>query len=550
MSNEITATQNGENLVKVNEKSMATRLRSFREKVLKGLTHVPFLKNVAFKILGRDKAKKTEENDLKTSSVDNSKATLDNNSQKATDNKGEDSTVVNQSSPATPNNPEDNLDQSNDHVDTNVSSNSQENEPTNSIRTITPKKIDTKKVLNDAALDCSIDLNLSPQAQNSKEENSTSTESKNDSENLSQNLSDIDTTELDNLIQKHKDLTAYETYKDYYNSFSEEERERKAEAGELLSKDSFIQIRSRQASEIVRINEAKEANRQAQIATLNSEEEERQAKKKQNIAEKQELEKRLQAIEKENQQIANESRTAKRTLNELNKESSKDKEETKKMQAIIDAHPVVKEANVNLNDSVDEIMKSINEKVYGSDKPKTEAEKANVVEPQIEPEKKQEISKLTNVLNQAAEEKQAKEQAEAPVTPENPQAEESVQTTNEDNSSIFDGLEDVLGEQATPENQNKEVVLESKNPDYPGTLVANSNGEVTPNWKNSPITQDNTNQNDFYMGFNPQTRAEVGQAALEKSRNSNGTISFEDALQQVASEYKQNENVQAKGKTR
>ena len=49
----------------------------------------------------------------------------------------------------------------------------------------------------------------------------------------------------------------------------------------------------------------------------------------------------------------------------------------------------------------------------------------------------------------------------------------------------------------------------------------------------------------FYMGFDPETRAEIGQEALERWKNSDNSITFDEAKEQVAQEYGQ-----SKGRTR
>ena len=49
----------------------------------------------------------------------------------------------------------------------------------------------------------------------------------------------------------------------------------------------------------------------------------------------------------------------------------------------------------------------------------------------------------------------------------------------------------------------------------------------------------------FYMGFDPETRAEIGQEALERWKKSDNSITFDEAKEQVAQEYGQ-----SKGRTR
>ena len=105
--------------------------------------------------------------------------------------------------------------------------------------------------------------------------------------------------------------------------------------------------------------------------------------------------------------------------------------------------------------------------------------------------------------------------------------------------SLTDELADFDSEQVkTPKTES--VVLESTNPDLPGTFTVNNDGTLTANWKNSPMTNE-----DFNMGFDNDTRAKIGQEAHEKFKNSNGSLSFDDAKAQVTEQY-----TQSKGRTR
>ena len=81
--------------------------------------------------------------------------------------------------------------------------------------------------------------------------------------------------------------------------------------------------------------------------------------------------------------------------------------------------------------------------------------------------------------------------------------------------------------------------MESTNPDYPGTFTVGNSG-LSASWKNSPMTKE-----DFNMGFDNDTRAKIGQEAYDKFLNSDGSLSFDEAKDQVAEQY-----TQSKGRTR
>ena len=173
-------------------------------------------------------------------------------------------------------------------------------------------------------------------------------------------------------------------------------------------------------------------------------------------------------------------------------------------------------------------MKEINKNVYGDESKK---ESTNTpVEPKVEEEKKEVFSNLANAVSQVTEQKATEENKE-PV--------------KQDDSLVLSGeLDDMFPQKS---NEDKTIILHSNNPEYQGIGKYDDQKGLTINWKPFP-SENNSEQALDYMGFDPETRTEVGLKAQEIVNNSNGETSFNEALTQAAQEF--SNDSKSNGKTR
>lgn len=381
-----------------------------------------------------------------------------------------------------------------------------------------------------------------------------------------------DTSILDTSIEDYGDLRKFASWEEYYNSFSEKERMRLMKSGDLLTDDEFNKARLFQAEETIRLCEAREAIRQAEKARLLEEENARQAQKDANKEEKKNLEARIKEIEEEQARLATESRRNKSQVRVLDKRSQDDEELKTNMEKITgkkedektaDKKPnepteqePVKEDNVepkSIDKQVDDIMQDINKGVYG-DTPKEEPVKASTPqEPQVD-EKKDVMANLANVVSQVVEQKPAEDAKQPNTDVASKDASPALPEASQDDKG--DTLVSELANFDSPtkvqeEDNSKGTSTEyvSTDPNYPGTITIDDKDGVTTDWKTSPIENNAPQEPSMnYMGFAPETRAEVGQRAQEIEESSNGTLTFEDALAQATQEF--SAEPESKGKTR
>ncbi len=340
--------------------------------------------------------------------------------------------------------------------------------------------------------------------------------------------------------KQYGDLIKFNTWQEYFHSFSKEEVEKKNEDGTMLKGTDFISIRLDQAETIKRITQAEETERQATISSLKIEIEDRITKVQANRDKVAELKQEITARNKETAELNAENKKARIQVNSLNNES--------------------KEANDKI-DEMDDIIGQLTDPDY---QPKRKAEtkkvdsktlaarkRVNEITKELEKElednkKKDEIAKVSAGSKAAAKKEVAKaKKATKTVEIDAPKVKKTT-TTKEikpkvvvpqvQEASLADELADFDNEKVeTP----KSVVLESTNPDYPGTFTVGNSG-LSASWKNSPMTKE-----DFNMGFDNDTRAKIGQEAYDKFLNSDGSLSFDEAKDQVAEQY-----TQSKGRTK
>lgn len=251
---------------------------------------------------------------------------------------------------------------------------------------------------------------------------------------------------LEDLNKQYGDLIGFNTWEDYYNSFSDEERENKTKNGELLTEERFISVRLEEAQTIKRITQAEETERQTQREKLNSEIEGRRNRVKENRDTIKSLKDDIERREKENVELNKQNQKAGQSLRTLNNESDK--------------------ANTKI-DEMDEIITQLT-----PENQKTDENSQKIVDDIF----KEEEAKF-NKEHKVQAEKQASKNNEE-VQEETPKVVEPQQVSDEQPEQ---SLVDEISNFDTP------TVINSTNPDYPGTLTS-SNGEVTADWKTSPIT--------------------------------------------------------------
>ena len=188
----------------------------------------------------------------------------------------------------------------------------------------------------------------------------------------------------------------------------------------------------------------------------------------------------------------------------------------------------------SIDEQVDDIMKDINKRVYGEESKKESTN--NPVEPKVEENEKEVFSNLANVVSQVTEQKATEEKKE-PV--------------KQDDSLVLSGeLDDMFPKQSNDES----IIFHSNNPEYQGIGKFDDQNRLNINWKTSPI--ENNSEPTIkpqesaidYMNFDPETRTEVDLKAQEIVNNSNGKISFNEALTQAAQEF--SNDSKSNGKTR
>lgn len=323
-----------------------------------------------------------------------------------------------------------------------------------------------------------------------------------------------DETVLNNLLSEYGDLRYFATWKDYYNSFTEKERMRQIENGEFLDGKEFNKSKAAQAKETIKLCDAKEAIRQAEKDKLLKENEERKEQKEANKKEKERLEAEIKAIDEDQDRLTTEMRRARTRVNKIDQASEEDAELKARMEKIIGPKPKEKTAEEKKEDTKKD------------DSPKLAEAKGS-----------KEASQLANVISQVAEQKDAsdtKEESKTEIKPDlkktdiapqinNVVAKPVDQSEEPSKSPLLDEVDTMFDKPAIAED---------------GTITITDNSDMD---KKQPGLD--------YMGFDPKTRAEVGQEAFERMLDSNSSLTFEEAKAQVAAEYREREE-KSKGKTR
>ena len=273
-----------------------------------------------------------------------------------------------------------------------------------------------------------------------------------------------DTEILSDLQEKYGDLIQFNTWEDYYNSFSVQEKENKTKAGELLTDQDFTNVRLKQAETIKRITEAEEAKRQIEKDKLSDEVENRRARVKENRETIKSLKEDIARREAENVDLNKQNQKAGSSLRTLNNESDKANDKIAEMDEII--------AQLTPEKSKEDTEKKpFDSKKYIDDIFKEE-------EAKFKHNKKSQTSKNDN---------------EKDVTPKETEESHEIAPQTDDNSSLISEMDEEFKDQ---KNAQEPIVLNSSNPDYPGTITA-FDGKVTADWKTSPITNEQINTNEI-----------------------------------------------------
>lgn len=325
-----------------------------------------------------------------------------------------------------------------------------------------------------------------------------------------------DETVLKNLLSEYGDLRYFATWKDYYNSFTEKERMRQIENGEFLDGKEFNKSKAAQAKETIKLCDAKEAIRQAEKDKLLKENEERKEQKEANKKEKERLEAEIKAIDKDQDRLTTEMRRARTRVNKIDLASEEDAELKARMEKIIGPKPKEKTAEEKKEDTKKD------------DSPKLAEAKGS-----------KEASQLANVISQVAEQKDASDTKEESKTEIKPDLKKT---------DIAPQINNVVAKPVDQsEEPSKSPLLDEVDTMFDKPAIA-EDGTITINDK--PDTDKKEPGIDYdYMGFDPKTRAEVGQEAFKRMLDNNSSLTFQEALEQVAAEYREREE-KSKGKTR
>ena len=307
---------------------------------------------------------------------------------------------------------------------------------------------------------------------------------------------------LKDLNEKYGDLISFNTWEDYYNSFSDEERENKTKTGELLTEERFISVRLEEAQTIKRITQAEEAERQIEKDKLNSEIEGRRERVKENRETIRNEKDDIARLEAENVDLNKQNQRAGSSLRTLNNESDKANAKIDEMdEIIVQLAPKKADSNFDSKKRVDDILK----------------------------EEEAEFAKK----RKANSEQKAFKHVEKPSTTVEPKEETTTVEPQVEESSLVDEISDFDDTKIN----NGNIILESTNPDYPGTLTA-SNDEVTANWKTSPIIEE-TNS------FIPQDSQPKEQTSLN-----NNQFDLSSYLNSLNTQPMTETQEQVKGRTR
>lgn len=514
---------NGDNPVKVSKKQ-AGKLRSFFKKIAGGLKTVPYIPGAIFKeVVERKKAKKEAKE--KDEEYVPFAERVEKRIQDILNKRGNTNTDVNETGDMKKENvssdEEEKVDVKKEKTDDKVNVSSDEKEKkVNQESTVTKKmdleekgtKILTGQKLSDLAEKYNQEHKpVKPIEFDVHQEDLETTNNQEIGEDYKP-----DRTKLDELIEKYGDLTKFVSWDDYYNSLSEKKLKEMTRKGTLLQENVFIDIRMLQAEEYIRIDEEKEASRQVKRARLVSEEKDRQAKREANREEKKELNRRIAEIDREQEKLADEIKAYKNEIKTLAKETDECKAEIEAMKKITSREAKDADVKSPIQAKEDEIMQKIRENVYGKDTKKPE--KTIVA---LEGEKKDPIQTENSVETERTsdnDETKIEQDGTIAVSPIEPEKVESEKV--DDSKNIF-GLPDL--------DTQDDLVSEISDPN-----TFNNDSEEA-----APAGLD-------YMGFDPQTRSELGQEAFDRWKNSDGAQSFIEIKNELADKY----NAVGKGKTR
>ena len=520
---------NGDNPVKVSKKQ-AGKLRGFFKKIIDGLTTVPYIPGTIFEAaVERKKAKKEAKEkdeeyvpfaeriekkikeDVETHKNENKEKKKEDAVNDVNTDTNEEENVINENKETEVADGEKEDDKNNLNAE---SENSQEKDD-KKVNVLTGQTLDDIMAKYNAEHESvkPVEIDI-PEKEETKAE-VTNDEENNAYENIGEDY-EPDTTYLDELIEKHSDLTKFASWDDYYNSLSEKKLKEMTRKGTLLQENVFTDIRMRQAEEYIRIDEEKEASRQVKRARLVSEEEDRQTRKEANREEKKELNRRIAEIDKEQEKLANESKANKKEVNTLDRETEKNQAEIEAMKKITSKEVKIDDVKSSAQAEEDEIVERIMKNVYGEDLKKqdeTVASKDEEKEPIQTENSVEKVESESTELTGENNETEINQDGTITVSPVEP---EEV----DDSKSIFglpasDAQDDLVSEISDPNAFNNESE------------------------EAAPAGLD-------YMGFDPQTRSELGQEAFDRWKNSDGTQSFDEIKNSLADEY----NAAGKGKTK
>lgn len=520
---------NGDNPVKVSKKQ-AGKLRGFFKKIIDGLTTVPYIPGTIFEAaVERKKAKKeAKEKDeeyvpfaeriekkikeaVETHKNENKETKKEDTVNDVNTDTNEEENVINENKETEVADGEKEDDKNNLNAE---SENSQEKDD-KKVNVLTGQTLDDIMAKYNAEHESvkPVEIDI-PEKEETKAE-VTNDEENNAYENIGEDY-EPDTTYLDELIEKHSDLTKFASWDDYYNSLSEKKLKEMTRKGTLLQENVFTDIRMRQAEEYIRIDEEKEGSRQVKRARLVSEEEDRQTRKEANREEKKELNRRIAEIDKEQEKLANESKANKKEVNTLDRETEKNQAEIEAMKKITSKEVKIDDVKSSAQAEEDEIVERIMKNVYGEDLKKqdeTVASKDEEKEPIQTENSVEKVESESTELTGENNETEINQDGTITVSPVEP---EEV----DDSKSIFglpasDAQDDLVSEISDPNAFNNESE------------------------EAAPAGLD-------YMGFDPQTRSELGQEAFDRWKNSDGTQSFDEIKNSLADEY----NAAGKGKTK
>ena len=140
---------------------------------------------------------------------------------------------------------------------------------------------------------------------------------------------------LEESRSQYGNLTGFNNWDEYYNSFSDEERKTKTKQEKILSEEKFNAHLTDQAKTIKRITQAEEENRSKQIDQLKQDIETRRNKVKENNNSIAEYDKEKKRLKDENKQLKEANRIDADKVEELEKESEEAKNKIEEMDEII-----------------------------------------------------------------------------------------------------------------------------------------------------------------------------------------------------------------------